>query len=594
MRRPPASRARKVVQSKMVVAPVGGINGINALADMPQTDAITLDNWFPRVSDVVTRSGFTSQATGMSGAVESLFAYRTSTQKLFAVASGSIYDVTSVGAVGAAVVTGRANSRWQYTNFGTPGGRFLYAVNGADFPLLYDGTTWLNVRSGTGVAITSITRVGTLATLTTASAHGLVNGGTVTVTVVGALPAQYNVTAAAINVTSATTFTYTMASDPGAGAAPVGTFTYTPGISGVDPTLLINCDAINSRVWFVEKNSTRAWYLPLNSISGTAQTVDLASLAKLGGTLAGVFSWTQASAFGLQNSNLTVFITSEGEAFVFSGYDPTNATTWTLAARGRIGPPVGNRFWLRVGTDVIIVGRDGVINLSKALQIDRYNESSASSYKIVNNISTDVTAYNLNFGWQLQQFPLVGMLIVNVPETENGVAHQYVMNTINGAWARYTGIAANCFEYISDKLYFGGNAGVVYRAETGYTDNGKPITSIAQQAYTFLGDSGAPKRFTALRPITKTATNVTLTMDISVDFDARTPTSQPSLGTTGGALMWPFPWPSAWSNTVLNSRRLQFASGVGYAVSVVATATTNGAPLSWQATDILYERGSGF
>ena len=585
---------RRVVTNKMLVAPVGGLNGINALADMPPTDAITLTNWFPRVSDVITRQGYTSQATGMTGAVETLMAYRTSTQKLFAIASGSVYDVTSVGAVGAAVVTGRANSRWQYVNFGTPGGRFLYAVNGADYPLLYDGTTWLNVGTGTGAVISTITFVGTTATVTTATPHGLVNGSTVTVTVTGAAPAPYNVTAVPINVLSSTTFTYTMGSTPATNATTPGAFTYTPGIAGVDPRLLINCDAINSRMWFVEKNSTRAWYLPLNSISGTAQSLDFASLAKLGGNLAGVFGWTQASAFGLQNSNLTVFVTTEGEVFVYSGYDPTNAATWSLAARGRIGAPAGNRFWLRLGTDVVIVSRDGVVNLSKALQIDRFTESTSSSYKIINLISTDMSAYNLNFGWQLQQYPLGGMLIVNVPETENGIAHQYIMNTINGAWARYTGLNANCFDYISDKLYFGGNNGTVYRAETGYADNGNPITSIAQQAFTFLDDPGSPKRFTALRPITKTATNAVLTMDLSVDFDARTPTSQPSLGVAGAPLLWPFVWGSAWSNTIINSRRLQYASGVGYAASVTATAVTNGAPLSWQATDVLYERGSGF
>ena len=72
-----------------------------------------------------------------------------------------------------------------------------------------------------GETISSITRVTTTATLTTAAAHGLSTGDVVTV--VGALPSQYNGTFT-ITVTGATTFTYTMASTPGSSASPVGTY----------------------------------------------------------------------------------------------------------------------------------------------------------------------------------------------------------------------------------------------------------------------------------------------------------------------------------------------------------------------------------
>jgi hypothetical protein len=87
-----------------------------------------------------------------------------------------------------------------------------------------DGTTRTEITRYTeGVAIASITRVGTTATLTTSSAHGRSTGHIVTV--YGALPAAYNVTGP-ITVTSPTVFTYTMLSDPGASAAPVGQYSY--------------------------------------------------------------------------------------------------------------------------------------------------------------------------------------------------------------------------------------------------------------------------------------------------------------------------------------------------------------------------------
>lgn len=74
-----------------------------------------------------------------------------------------------------------------------------------------------------GVTISSITRSGTTATVTTATAHGRTTGNTVSVW--GALPSQYNGTYV-ITVLTANTFTYTMASDPGASATTVGLYSY--------------------------------------------------------------------------------------------------------------------------------------------------------------------------------------------------------------------------------------------------------------------------------------------------------------------------------------------------------------------------------
>jgi hypothetical protein len=95
---------------------------------MAPTDAVTLDNLFPGVSSVALRGGYANHATGMSGQVETLMTYNGgATDKMFAIASGSVYDVTSAGAVGAAVVTGLTNSRWESANITTAGvkGRWL-------------------------------------------------------------------------------------------------------------------------------------------------------------------------------------------------------------------------------------------------------------------------------------------------------------------------------------------------------------------------------------------------------------------------------------------------------------------------------------
>jgi hypothetical protein len=88
----------------------------------------------------------------------------------------------------------------------------------------YNSTTnqFEGYNSAVGTTISTITFVTTTATLTTATNHGLSSGAVIVVT--GATPAAYNGTFS-ITVTGSTTFTYTMASNPGANASPVGSYT---------------------------------------------------------------------------------------------------------------------------------------------------------------------------------------------------------------------------------------------------------------------------------------------------------------------------------------------------------------------------------
>jgi hypothetical protein len=80
----------------------------------------------------------------------------------------------------------------------------------------YEGNT-----SVVGQTISSITSVGTLATLTTASPHGLSTGDYVTIS--GVTPSNYN-SSYVITVTGATTFQYTMVSSPGGSASVLGSY----------------------------------------------------------------------------------------------------------------------------------------------------------------------------------------------------------------------------------------------------------------------------------------------------------------------------------------------------------------------------------
>lgn len=156
MRRPPPRR-RRISRTASAPAPVRGLNARDALANMKPTDAVILDNFFPRTADVLLRNGCEVHTSGITGSVQSLMPWRGATSsKLFAAVGGSIYDVSVAGAVGVAAVSGLTSNRWQHVNMGTPGGQFLVCVNGADDMRQYDGSTWKTINGASVPAITGV------------------------------------------------------------------------------------------------------------------------------------------------------------------------------------------------------------------------------------------------------------------------------------------------------------------------------------------------------------------------------------------------------------------------------------------------------
>lgn len=130
-------------QIKPLPPPTKGWNAKKDIVDLDKDEAWLLDNWWPSASSVDVRMGYAEHVTGLPAATETLLPYSYgSTNKLFAAAGSAIYPATTAGAVGTADVTGLSNPRWQYVNFGTSGGNFLFIVNGADDPRYYDGTSW--------------------------------------------------------------------------------------------------------------------------------------------------------------------------------------------------------------------------------------------------------------------------------------------------------------------------------------------------------------------------------------------------------------------------------------------------------------------
>lgn len=498
---------RQSMNVASVPAPTGGWNVRDNIANMAPTDAVRMINMFPGVSSVNLRGGYSQYSTGLVNQVETLMAYYGgATQTLFAIAGTSIFNVTAGGAVGAAVVTGLTNARWEYTNVATAGGNYLYLVNGSDSPYTWDGSAWAN-----------------------------------------------------------------------------------PSISGVTGANLSNIILFKNRIWFIEKDTLKAWYLPTNAISGTAAALDLSSIARRGGNLIAMGAWTLDAGYGADDN--LVFVTSQGEIIVYRGTDPASASTWALAGVWQGGPPIGKRCMMKYGGDLLLLTYDGLLPLASALQSSRLDPRVALTDKIQGALADATFLYGTSFGWQLFFNAKNNALHINVPIAV-GAQQQFTMNTITKNWAQFMGWYANCWEQFGADAYFGGN-GIVGKAwTTDYADNSTAVQSEVLQAFNYFGSRGNKKYFTRARPSIATNGTPSVFIGMNVDFDTSDTTAALSFSPTSVGTWDSATWDvSAWGSDRTITNNWQGITGIGTCGGIHLKTSSQNLGIEWAETDVVYQPG---
>lgn len=504
------TRAQTAV-TKSIPAPVGGLNDRDPLGAMAENYAVILDNFWCLPSKVVLRNGCSSWATGLAAQVESIMGYRpaTGTPLLFAAAGTSFFNSTSTGAVGAAVVTGLTNARWQHVNMATSGGNFLMAVNGADKLRGWDGSAWWTDGGGL---------------------HD---------------------------------------------------------ITGVDTATCIDINLFKRRMWLIKGNSTSAYYGPVDSIAGAFTELPFGSIFSGGGKLKKMVNWSIDAGIGIDD--YAAFISTEGEVALYKGSDPSSATTWALVGLFQVGSPIGQRCAVQYGKDVLLLGKDGLVPLSVALLTQRLLSNIALTDKVQNAIGTATTLYGNSFGWEIVPFPGENMILLNVPVSV-GTQIQYAMNTISGAWARFTGWPSNCYELYGDELYYGGN-GVVFKAWSTRADAGSNINSEALGAFNYFGSKGL-KYFTLARPAISLTAGVGLNIGLNTDFDQTAPTGVPTVSAGNAATWGVSKWGvGLWGGNPVAQKSWYSAVGEGYCAALHIKAASNSGQFEWAATDHAFTRG---
>jgi len=358
--------------------------------------------------------------------------------------------------------------------------------------------------------------------------------------------------------------------------------------SGITQADFININVFKSRVWLVQKDSLNAWYLPTDAIAGTATKFPLSAIANRGGYLVAMATWTIDAGEGMDD--YAVFITSQGEAIVYLGTDPSSANTWQLKGVYQMGAPLGRRCWTKFGGDLLVACLDGVNPMSQVLQSTRVSQSIQLTDKIIGAMNSAAQAYQGNFGWQIDYCAQDNRVMVNVPAAI-GEQQQFAMNAITGSWCRFTGIAANCWAQFNSVSYFGAD-GVVGKFWTGNSDNGEVITGDVLQAFNTFGSPGQLKRWTMAQLFFQASGPPAISANVNVDYDtqivgANVTVSPISFGLWDDAL-----WDQGvWGGGLATYRPYVGLIGLGKSAGMRLALASSQLEIHWQATNFVYETG---
>lgn len=580
--------------------------------------AAMLENWFPTPSTVILRRGLRRRATLPNGLpVRSLFTYVLGIQQeLFAATDDGIWNVTTVsqpypqiispgdgeglgtddgeffgwGSVdGLDVMTGTTDGDWVTVQFSTAGGTYVIGVNGVDPGFIYDGSEFWPYVAG-GVSALEVTATG-----------DFVGGEVVTGGTSGATATVYRATTGFLYLTGITgTFQVAEAitgSVDGVGVVVTLPVMIAPGVTGLASNRMTYVWAYKQRLWFIERDSLNAWYLPVDQVGGAATVLPLGGVFNRGGSLLFGQNWSldTGGEGGLSEQN--VFVTTEGEVAAYQGANPASAADWSKVGIYRIGRPLGKKAFIRAGGDLVIATTIGFIPLGQAIQRDYAALGTiAISQPIADEWRNAVTDRGME-NWQCELWGEGSMVLVAPPTPDDLAPVVFVTNSDSAAWALFTGWQPTSMETFRGALILGSIGGRVQNAWLGGNDEGLPYTGTCLPLFNDLGSPGQRKFVEFARAVTRSAFPINERITARFDWNMNVPPA-PDAAPVRGASLWDV---GLWDEAVWNAERgtviterWRSVGGTGYAASVFVQVTSGAeAPLEVELAriDVSYAIG---
>jgi hypothetical protein len=308
-----------------------------------------------------------------------------------------------------------------------------------------------------------------------------------------------------------------------------------PTGASTDTSVLQHVWAYSERLWFIEKNTMRAYCLPAGSIAGAATLVNLAGVFHKGGSLLSGATWSLDAGDGLDDK--ICFFSTEGEVAVYQGTDPGDTTRWRKVGVYDMAPPLGKRAYTQFGGQLLVATEEGLIPVSSAIDDDESLGSfNAASANIDPDWHTDAAARR-GLPWEIVKWPSRNYVYVTTPVTGTSTpAWCYCANSEGWRWSKNTAWDMRCAVLHDDVVYFGTNDGTIMQADIGGYDEDAIFTGNAVLSFDPI--QGDYKTVKQARALFRTANEIEPRLSVSSDYVVSLPTAPNVAAISGSPGVW--------------------------------------------------------
>lgn len=357
-----------------------------------------------------------------------------------------------------------------------------------------------------------------------------------------------------------------------------------------------------NRLWFLKYNSTVAYYLPLQSISGTLTAFDFGPQLLRGGYLSFGTSWTYDSGSGIDDG--LVICSSKGDMLLYRGSDPASAATFGMQGLWYCGRlPVGRRGFCQHGGNVLILTEYGVVNIADLVagRIHTAQISGEIGRKVNPRLSRLITQYFNDKYWSLVPYPTEELLILCTPVFNEvlGIRLSYFMSSLTNTWNSVSSIDILSAVMFNGQFIFGTRDGFVCLGFSGTRDGdsydsvtlGDDVTGRLQCAFNDMGSPTMNKRLlrTKLYGFSESIPSFAVTFKEEYDLNELISVNAPApvSASLWDAAIWDL---SYWDTSIRSFRRWIGVAAVGKKLSLQLAVRGAGGTILTDY-EVLYEEG---
>ncbi len=274
-------------------------------------------------------------------------------------------------------------------------------------------------------------------------------------------------------------------------------------------------------VYFIQKNSLTAWYLPPDVTGGELAVYPLNGFLDKGGSLLWGQSWSLASSDRGGLSSQNVFTTTEGQSAVFRSLSrKMRVGPWSasIASENRLGSMASfERAAISLSQPTLAMWL--YRRLFRLISLFSLQALSATTSKLHGMRQFQSAAANgIVKSGQKDRWPSL------VPTASDEIDPVwFVSNAGTGAWAPFTNWYATCVLAWNGRLFFGSRDGIVFEAMVGGTDNGDPFTGIYVPLFSDVDKPTAQKTARMARIEAKSSAPFGEKVSCLFDFDTSIP-----------------------------------------------------------------------